>query len=163
MLGLISPILKVARRKRSRPRPPRSPEQSRRDRPGVPLAGALASSRNRLECASAQPPCTATASFVRPPLVPPLPPHGGFHGEQVTSDGLSQKKPEYPVSRAERRTGRAAKNDNFVAAFSRWSAAMPQAERLEQVPHRPGPDRTNRRRCEAAHTSGRYRRSICAA
>src|SRR5437868_15166858 len=35
--------------------------------------------------------------------------------------------------------GRAARDGNFVAACNRWSAADAPAERLEQVPRRPGP------------------------
>ena len=36
--------------------------------------------------------------------------------------------------------GRAARNGNFVAACNRWSASDAPAERLEQVPRRPGPE-----------------------
>jgi hypothetical protein len=36
--------------------------------------------------------------------------------------------------------GRAARNGNFVAASNRWSASDAPAERLEQVPRRPGPE-----------------------
>jgi hypothetical protein len=35
--------------------------------------------------------------------------------------------------------GRVARNGNFVAATNRWSASDAPAERLEQVPRRPGP------------------------
>src|SRR5438552_4801796 len=35
--------------------------------------------------------------------------------------------------------GRAARDGNFVAVSNRWSASDAPAERLEQVPRRPGP------------------------